>query len=255
MSILNDPERLAKLKGSIGVRTHGERPMTPIEVAHAIEDLKKATGDSLKDIAKNRLHVNPSTCRMFLSLLDIPELSGMFHYGPADNSGRIPLTLAYRIAPKFKNNKLTKHQIDLLKDAMLNSNEPARRDDIIAVLACMKNHPEKSIEECIREIMNVTPKIIHGYVVITDISSSFVSTIRKKCINSSMLEQEILLSKLSKHFSKNSVNEAKIKNDKFVQISFDKSGYNEFYSMAKKEDVSANNLVDYILSKEIEANG
>lgn len=256
MSILKDHKRLARLSESIGVGTHGERPMTPIEVAYAIEDLKNATGDSIKDIARNRLHVDPSTCRLFLSLLDLPpEWSGMFHYGSADSSGRIPLSLACRIAPKFKNNKLTKRQVDLLKSAMLDSNESAKRDDIIAVITCIANHPEKSTEQCIRDIMNLTPKIIRGYVVITDIDSDFVSKIRKECTNSDMTEQEILLLKLSKHFSKNSINGVKIKNDKFVQISFDKKGYAEFYSMAKKKGVSANSLVDHILSKEVEDYG
>lgn len=248
--------RLAKLNESIGVGTHGERPMTPIEVAYAIEDLKKATGDSIKDIARNRLHVDPSTCRLFLSLLDLPpEWHGMFHYGSADNSGRMPLSLACRIAPKFKNNKLTRHQVDLLKGAMLDSNESAKRDDIIAVITCIANHQEKSTEQCIQDIMNLTPKIIRGYVVITDIGSDFVSKIRKECTNSGMPEHEILLSKLSKYFSKSSINGVKIKNDKFVQILLDKKGYDEFYNITNKEGVSANNLVDHILSKEDEAYG
>ena len=249
MSILNDPQRLAKLRYSIGTHTHGERPLTPIQVAYAINDLKEASGDSLGNIAKKRLHVNLTTCELFLSFLDLPqEMVGMFHYGQADGSGRMPFSLAKWIAPNLKDNKLTKDKVDLLKGAMLDSDKPATRDDIIAVITCMKKHPEKSGKQCIQEIMNMTPEIVRGYLVITDIDPNIVSDIRKECKISSLSEHDTLLSKLSKHFSENSIGGVRVKDDKFIQISFDEKGHEEFYDMAKKENKSANDLVNHILS-------
>ena len=247
---------MAKLSYSIGTHTHGERPLTPIQVAYAIKDLKEASGDSLGYIAKKRLHVTPDTCNLFLSFLDLPrELVGMFHFGPADGSGRMPFSLAKWIAPSLKDNKLTKNHVDLLKGAMLDPEKPATRDDIIAMINCMTKNPEKSGKQCIQEIMNMTPEIVRGYLVITDIDPEIVLEIRKESKKSGMQEHEVLLSKLSKHFSENSIDGVRIKNDKFIQISFDENGHGEFYDMANKEDISANELINHILSKEVTIHG
>ena len=203
-------------------------------------------------IAKKRLHVTIDTCNLFLSFLDLPrELVGIFHFGPADGSGRMPFSLAKWIAPNLKGNKLTKDHVDLLKGAMLDPDKPARRDDIIAIITCMTKNPEKSGKQCIQEIMNMTPEIIRGYLVITDIDPEIVLEIRKESKKSGMQEHNILLSKLSKHFSENSIDGVRIKNGKFIQISFNATGHHEFYDMAKKENTSANELVNHILSKEV----
>lgn len=256
LSILNDPKRLAKLRYSIGTHEKGVRPLTPIQVAYALNDLKKDSGDSLVNIAKKRLHVDPSTCGLFLPLLDLPlELVGMFHYGKVDGSGRMPFSLGRWIAPRLKNNKLTKDHVDLLKGAMLDPDKTATRDDIIAVITCMTKNPDKSGKQCIQEIMNMTPEIIHGYLVITDIDKDIVLEIRNQSKKLDVPESEVLLSKLSKHFSENSINAVRIKDDKFIQISLNKTGHEEFYNMAKNEDVSANDLVNHILNKEDRTHG
>ena len=256
MSILDDPQRLAKLRYSIGTHTHGKRPMTPIEVAVAIKDLEEASGDSLKNIANKRLHVTVDTCNLFLPFLDLPpELVGMFHFGSADGSGRMPFSLVRWIAPNLKNNKLTTDQVDLLKGAMLDPDKSATRDDIIAIIRCMTENPEKSGKQCIREIMNMTPVIVRGYLIITDIDPEIVLETRKEGEKYGKREHDVLLLKISKYFSKNSVKGVRIKNDKFVQISLDENGHKEFYNMAKKENVSANDLVNHILSKEVTCYG
>ena len=225
--------------------------MTPIQVAHAIKDLKEASGDSLGHIAKKRLHVTLDTCNLFLSFLDLPrELVGMFHFGSVDGSGRMPFSLAKWIARNLKDNKLTKDNVDLFKGAMLDPDKPATRDDIIAVINCMTKNPEKSGNQCIQEIMNITPEIVRGYLVIADIDPEIVLEIRKEGEKSGIPEHDVLLSKLSKHFSENSIEGVRVKNDKFIQISFDGNGHDEFYDMAKKEDISANEMVNHILSKE-----
>ena len=179
----------------------------------------------------------------------------MFHFGPADGSGRMPFSLAKWIAPSLKDNKLTKNHVDLLKGAMLDPEKPATRDDIIAMINCMTKNPEKSGKQCIQEIMNMTPEIVRGYLVITDIDPEIVLEIRKESKKSGMQEHEVLLSKLSKHFSENSIDGVRIKNDKFIQISFDENGHGEFYDMANKEDISANELINHILSKEVTIHG
>ena len=101
--------------------------------------------------------------------------------------------------------------------------------------------------------MNLTPEIVRGYLIITDIDPKIVSEIRKESEKLGMGEHDVLLSKLAKHFSKSSVDGVRIKNDKFIQISFDEKGHEEFYNMAKKKDISANDLVNHILSKETTA--
>ena len=163
----------------------------------------------------------------------------------------MPFSLAKWIAPNLKDNKLTKDQVDLLKGAMLDPDKPATRDDIIAVIFCMTKNPEKSGKQCIQEIMNLTPEIVRGYLVITDIDPEIVSDIRKEGEKSGMPEQDVILSKLSKYFSEHSIDGVRVKDDKFIQISFDEKGHGEFYDMAKKEDISANDLVNNILSKEM----
>ena len=243
MTMLHDPERLARLKLSVGTLTHDNRPMTPVEVAFAIREFVDETGEGLPNIAK-RLGVTVDTCKMFLAILDLPkDWHGIWHFGRSDSSRSLPFSMAGKIAPKFKNGNLTKNDLDMLKGAALDPEKPARRDDITNILAYHSKNPEKTLQDCIKTIMNLTPEKISSYVVITDINPKFLKPDDQHTRNS-------VLDMLKKYFPNGSVEDLRIKDGSHLMILFDEQGYDKFYEMARRRNIPAKNLINYLRSEE-----
>lgn len=245
MTMLHDPERLARLKLSIGTRMR-QRPMTPAEVAVAIEEFAAETGEPIEKVAR-RLGVRADTCRMFLAILDLPkDWWGLWHFGQADSSGRLPFSMAGKLGNRFKNGKLAKDDLDMLKGAALDSKRPMRRDDLTNILAYKAKNPEKTLERCITDVMNLTPERITSYVVITDIDPGFLAKIGK---NDSSIKDAIT-AMLERNFSDGVVADLRIKDDIYLHILLDKKGHDEFYALAKRRNVPASCLINHLCSEE-----
>lgn len=175
---LGNPDRMARLLLSTGSRARGmERPMRPVEVALAIRDLCEETGEPPGGAAR-RLNIHEDTCRMFLSILDMPEdWWGVWGFGGGGTDGAggiLPVSLARSIGSRFKAGTLTLDDMNLLKGAILDPEQPARRDDVTAMLSCHRINPGKPMEECITEIMNLRPVRITSYVVTAGVDAGTV---------------------------------------------------------------------------------
>ena len=234
---------MARLKLSIGTRTHNNRPMTPVEVALAIREFADETGSTMDNIAK-RLGVHTDTCRMFLAILDLPkDWWGIWHFGSADSSGLLPFSMASKLSSRFKNNKLTKDDLDLLKGAALNPKKPARRDDITNILSYHSKNPNATMKSSIKDIMNLIPEKISSYVIITDIDLKFLKPDAESA-------RKYILKTLEKYFVNKSVEDLRIKGESHLLILFNKEGYDRFYELARKENIPAKNLLNHLCSKE-----
>jgi len=241
---------MAELKMSIGTKSHGDRPLTPVEVARAIQDLQKETKEPLEKIA-DRLGVHKDTCNMFLSILDLPnDWHDIWRFGQADESGRLPFSMASRLAPKFKKNLLSKNDLDLLKGAALDPKMPARRDDVSNILTCISKNPEKTLEKCFEEIMNLIPERIPAFVFITDIKPEFVAELKSRSEKIGKPVKEIILEIFSHYFPTNSVEDLRIKNEQYIQILFNEEGHNALYKLAEDEGTVLKNLINHIFIKE-----
>lgn len=235
---------------SIGTRYHGERPMTPAEVAIAIRELQEATKEPLEKTAR-RLNVHKDTCSMFLAILDLPEdWHNIWKFGQADESGRLPFSMASKLAPKFKKNQISKNDLDLLKGAALDPKTPARRDDISNILSCLSKNPGRTLEECMKEIMNLIPERIPGYVFITDINPEFVSKLKSRSVKIGKPVKDVVLDIFSHYFSDNTIEDLRIKNDQYIQILFNEEGHKTLYKLAVKYKVVLKNLINHILTRE-----
>lgn len=241
---------MAELKMSIGTKTHGERPLTPVEVAFGIRDLQEETGEKLEKIAE-RLKVHQDTCKMFLAILDLPEdWYDIWRFGKADESGRLPFSMASKIAPKLKNKTLSKSDLDILKGAALDTKSPARRDDISNILSCIMKNPESNVEKCCTEIMNLKPEKIPGFVFITDINPEFVIELNERSLKIGKSVKEILLDIFSSYFPTRSMEDLRIKNDQYIQIVFNKEGHDTLYKLSEIEKTPLKKLINHILAKE-----
>ncbi len=248
MTMLHNPKRMARLRLSIGTRTYDDRPMTPAEVALGIQEFADETGETLESIAK-RLQVHTDTCRMFLSILDLPkDWWGIWHFGQTKSSGHLPFSMAHKLGPKFKSGKLTKGDLDLLKGAALDPKKPARRDDITNILSYYSKNPQKTLSECITDIMNLTPEKISSYVIITDIDQKFLKSIAVESARATILKM------LGKYFD-DSIEDLRITNDSHLLILFNERGHDLFYKLAKKENISTKNLVNYLCMREMPIHG
>ena len=233
---------------SIGVRTHGERPMTPYKVALSIQELINETGDDLKKIG-NRLKVTPDTCKMFLAILDMPpDWWDILRFGTADGSGRLPFSMASKVAPKFKKGEIIEDDLDLLKGAAVHPTTPALRDDINNIISCYSTNPDKSIQDCIKEIMNLVPDKISSFIIITDIDPKFVEKIKK---TDDTNVNQLLIKILSKYFPEKSIENIRIKNEIFIQLFLNEVGHKSFYALAEKKGLLPKEVINDLLDEEI----
>lgn len=215
--------------------------MTPTEVAVAMREFAAETGETVDGIAR-RLRVHPDTCRMFFAILDLPpDWRGIWHFGQADSSGRLPFSMAGMMSARFVDGTLSKNDLDLLKGAALDPDRPARRDDIANILSCRFKNPDKPISKCIKEIMGLTPRRISSYVIITDIDPTLVAA------------KDSVAGALSARLPKGSVKDLRIRDGKHVQILLTRAGYDGFYGLADQMDVKPKDLVKTLCSEYVQA--
>ena len=228
---------MARLKLSVGAGARRPRPMTPIEVATAMREFAAETGETTEGIAK-RLRVHPVTCRRFLAILDLPpDWRGIWRFGRADSSGRLPFSMGAMMGPRFADGTLSKDDLDLLKRAALDPGKPARSDDIANILSCRLKNPDKPISECIREIMMLTPRRVSSYVIITDIDPSLAAA------------KDAVAEALSARLPEGSVKDLRIRDGMHVWILLTRAGYDGFYRLAEKTGVMPKDLVKTLCSE------
>ena len=244
MAMLDNPRRMAELTFSVGSGTRGDRVMTPAEAALAIRDLMRETGETVSGMAR-RLHVHEDTCRAILSILDLPrEWRGMWRYGRADGSGRLPFSMAAKLGPAYRTGRITKEELDMLKEAALDRDRPARCEDISGILSYHHRNPGKAMSECIAAIMSLAPDRAPQYVIITDISGALLA----RMSGSGGTPGDAIRGVLSEVLG-GEVQAVRVKDGKFAHIMLDKAAREGFYALAARKGLPAKDLVNRLCSE------
>lgn len=260
LRVLDNPSLLAQLIMSVGTGS-SNRPMNPYDAARAIkeliEDIKnvhKAKTDkylsnskAVEDAAR-RLGITTSTCQEFLHVLKMPpSWRGVLAFRGNRRDGRLPFTIARKLAPRYKSGKLSEDDLNLLMSVAVNQN--ATRDDIEDIVIYKDKNKSLQLTECVKHIMNLTPIIIKGFVTITDVNPALLRKVKSvQDITGAKAVQTLLI----KQLGGNAIKDVQIKHKSYAQIVFsDKSGSDEFYNLAKKHTTSPNNLINSLLLSEI----
>ena len=260
LQVLNNPALIARLMMSVGTR-NSERPMIPYDAAktimNLINDIKKSysaenntqlsNSKAVEDVSK-RLGIAASTCQEFLQVLKMPpSWRGVLAFHGSRSDGRLPFTIARKLAPRYENGKLSEDDLALLMSVAVNQN--ATRDDIEDIVIYKDKNASLPLAECVKHIMNLTPIITKGFVTITDVDPELLE--KAKAVLK-IGEDLAVKSTLTKHLGKKSIKDVRIKHKCYVQIVFnDKEGSDTFYDMAEKQAVSPNDLMNRLLSLEI----
>lgn len=260
LQVLNNPILLARLMMSVGTR-NSDRPMIPYDAAKTIKSLigdiknshnvknntQLSNGKAVESASK-RLGIAVPTCQEFLQVLKMPaNWRGVLAFHGNRTDGRLPFTIARKLAPRYEKGKLSKDDLDLLMSVAVNQN--ATRDDIEDIVIYKDKNESLSLEECVKHIMNLTPVIIRGFVTIADVNPDLLKKTKTKLGVSESNAVKVLL---IKHLGKEAIKDVQIKHEFYVQIVFnDKRGSDEFYNMAESYEVSPNDLVNHILSTDI----
>lgn len=260
LRVLDDPLLLARLIESVGTR-RSDRPMIPYDAAKAInaliEDIKNmhkaknneplSSSKAVEDAAE-RLGVTASTCYEFLQVLKMPSSwRGVLAFHGNRSGGRLPFTIARKLAPRYETGKLSEDDLSLLMSVAVNQN--ATRDDIEDIVIYKDKNEALPLTECVKHIMNLTPVITTGFVTIADVNPILVEKAKEKLKTSEKKAVQVLL---RKKLGEEVIKDVQIKHKSYVQIVFsDKKSSDKFYDMAEHCTVSPNDLVNSILSSEI----
>ena len=256
MPILTDGIRLARLKRSIGRQHADPRPLSPIEVAKYMQEMKDDLGvSSNKEIAvrlslKNQ---NPSLVSDFLSLLSRPSIKfdDVWGWGgehSLEEHGRIPFSMCRQLGVCYAKKIITGEDYEKIVSGVLNGEIPTSEVD--EILSLMKKNPGKSCDDCCKEILNMVPEIIKYTVFIADLDSDIITKINEKAVKESKSKDEIVESVLSKHFGEDELEGVLLKDDKYIKIAFYEKGREKLDEICKKERKSLVDIFNHIFARE-----
>lgn len=248
MAILKDGIRLARLKRSIG-RDHADpRPLTPIQVAKYMKEMKEELDDPSNVKTAKRLGIDESMIRDFLGLLKNPsQFNDVWGFGPY-KGGRIPFSM-FRRAGKFYEEKIiSEEQFGRLVNGILN--DQILTSSIEEILYLKKKNPEKAFEDCIKEISNLIPDITKSIIFITDLDLIVVEKIREQAHKNSKSVEETIESVLSKYIGNENLEGVLLKNNKHLKIALNEKGRKKLDEVATTEKKSIIEIVEHIFLKE-----
>lgn len=243
MDLLKDPKRFARLLRSIGVGVQKKRPLTPIEVATEIEELKKEINGTNSEVAE-RLHVDPKQILDFLKLLRLPSsIQHTLGYGRID-LGRIPFTTGARISELD-----SKEDMKILANSVLDEDKVViKKEEVQQLVNLKKRNPEKSIDECISQILKIRPRITTSYLIVSDLKESIAENLEKKSKQIGKNLNDFALEILAKFFPEQSMEEVIIKDQKYIKIALTEEGYKKFYEY--KKTYSINEIANHLFESE-----
>ena len=268
MPILTDGIRLARLKRSIG-RQHaetedGNRPLSPIEVARYMKEMqddlsKESLQSSDTEIAKRLGNINKTTGEPnstlvsdFLGMLERPSERYDLVWGwGTEKAVKLGLKIAWsmcrRLGQYYGKKIITDEDYGMMVSGILEGKIPT--SDAIEILALKKKNPEKSFEDCCKEISNLVPEIITSTIFVADLDLDIITKINEKATNESKSVDEIIEPILSKYFEEDELEGFLLKST-YIKIQFSEKGRKKLDEVCKKEKRTTGSIVNHIFTKE-----
>ena len=240
MQVLNNPHRLAKLLASINV--HGTmRPLEPIDTAYEISIMLSDLNNDRTELVK-RLPISLDIIKQFLRLLKLPpEIQDVIVWGESKKeTGSIGFSVASRLA-QFDN----QHDVLKMVSAMFEIQRPVTKDEIKIILSLKKHNPKKSIEDCIKEVLNVVrTSTIQHYLFLSGLKHEIIEKL-KKISSSKQNIHEIAFNILQKVFPQNSLKNTKVFSDS-IRLSLTKQGKDYITEYSQSNDLLRRDVVNHM---------
>ena len=226
-----------KVKGS-------DRPLTPIEVSKGISEFKKELNGDYDELSK-RLGVSKDIIKDFEELLSLPaEIQDTIAFGTSkSDSGKLSFTTAAIIAE-------LKDSEDMLKVglAVLSFPRPITKTEVDNIVSLKRRNSEKSIEDCIAEIVKMRPNIVRHYLFVSSLDEDIRKQLTQLSLQNHKEVDSLALEIFSKEFPENSVKKVHLGNE-FVRISFTKEGHNKLHQISNDSDVLLKDVVNHVFRK------
>ncbi len=183
----------------------------------------------------------------FVGLLAVPQkYHNMLGWGKSDGCP-IPWSEIRRAGPFLKSGDITAEELDVLLKGVINKQIPTSM--IEDILYLKKKNPEKSIEKCCEEILNLVPKKIRYVVFVTDIDPDVASRLRKHTSAGPATPNARAELALAKSLGAENLEGVLIKDGKHIKVALTEKGRKNLDVIAKKEGVLVRNVVNHIISK------
>lgn len=240
MSMLDNPQRLARLLASLNV-PGSDRPLSPVEVAKEINMMRDDLGGDLKEAVK-RLPISADIVKEFLQLIKLPpEIQDVITWGESSKlDGSIGFSVAAKIA-KLKNND------DVLKLAgtILDMSRPVTKEEVKGVLSLKRRIPNKPIDDCIEEVLNVTRKTtIYYFLFISKIKPNIAAAVTNSGAGGS--NQDKVFSILKDSFPSETLKNTKVTNDR-IRLVLEKEGWEFIDSYAERHHLLRQEVITHML--------
>ncbi len=240
MSIIDNPRRLARLLASLNVPGY-DRPLSPVEVANEINVMRDDLGGDIKEAIK-RLPISADVVKEFLQLIKLPpEIQDVVTWGESSKlDGSIGFSVAAKIS-RLKNND------DILKLAgtILDMSRPVTKEEVKGVLSLKRRIPNKPIDDCIEEVLNVTRRTtIHYFLFISRIEPSIAAAVAKSGPGGD--NQDKVSSMLKDSFPPEALKNVKVVNDR-IRLVLEKEGWEFIASYAERHHLLRQDVVTHML--------
>lgn len=245
MYILNSPARLAKLLVSIKV-PGTNRPLSPVDVAKEIHMMLKDLDGDRNELIK-RLPIEQDVTNQFLRLLNLPpQIRGMVVWGESKHeTGAIGFSVASRIASLDGPN-------DMLKVAgtITEMPRPVTKEEIKGILSLKKNNPDKPIEECLSEVLNVTrPVVITHHIFLSGLDPNIAGSIKRRAHKSGKNMHDLASSALRRVFPDDSLKSAKVFSD-CIRLSLTEKGADFISEYSESHGIPMQEALNHMLGSE-----
>lgn len=245
MSVLDSPGRLAKLLLSVNVPGTA-RPLSPPDVATEIHKLLTDLGDDRDELVR-RLPIGQDLTRQFLRLLDLPpQIRGMVVWGESRHeTGAIGFSVASRIA------SLNDHD-DMLRVAgtITEMPRPVTAEEIKGIVSLKKRNPDKAIEECLSEVLNVTrPVTITHHMFLSGLDPDIVRSLKRRARESDKSPHELAADSLRRVFPSDLLKSVRVFSD-CIRLSLARNGTDFISKYSESRGIPMQEALNHMLGSE-----
>lgn len=161
---------LGRLRMSVGYGTHKRgRPLSPVEVGVLLRKAR-SNGISLADCAKAIQLRGTGHIGRFLRILDLPaDLQHLIDWGSGTNF------IGFSSAVEMVKLEDTEDQY-AVADAILSNGLSSKE---VRQVAQLRHRSGRTIEACVREVLNMRPKVEKRYVFIGSVASENVDALQE----------------------------------------------------------------------------
>lgn len=250
MYILDNPSRLARLLISIKVKEKTNRPLNPVDVAKEIEFLLKDLDGDQNELNK-RLPIGHDVTNQFLRLLKLPPvIQGMVVWGESKHeTGGIGFSVAARIASLDSQDDMS-----MMAGTITEMSRPVRKEEIKGILSQKKYNPDKTLEKCLEEVLNVTrPIVIAHYIFLSGLDPNIARSIKQRADKLDEDTHKFTSNILLDIFPKDSFKSAKVFSD-CIRLTLDKNGSDFISTYAHSHNIPMQCVLNHMLSSMVMVN-